>query len=168
MDKNSEQRKWLNEALAPFVESTYLHQVVEKDASGNLTHYPDLPQALENLNKPEARQRRTHFHVPVFLASYGDLQSTQEDIVEVLEYLKTEKITAHLEVDTYTWEVLPRDIQLEIEDSIVRELQWVQRTFENEASAISAEEVEKVRSEIKDKKGFYSPDELLEQHPMED
>ncbi len=126
LDKDSEKRNWLKKALAPFVESTYLHQVVEKDVSGKLTHYPDLPKALENLNKPEASQWRTHFHVPVFLASYGDLQSTQEDIVEVLEYLKTEKTTAHLEVETYTWEVLPRDIQLEIVDSIVRELQWTE------------------------------------------
>ncbi len=129
LPQESEQREGLRKALAPFVESTYLHQVVEKDSTGNLTHYPDLPQALENLNNSKANQWRTHFHVPVFLSSYGRLQSTQEDIVEVFEYLNKEKITNHLEVETYTWEVLPGDIQLEIVDSIVRELQWVQKTF---------------------------------------
>ncbi|TDN95064.1 hypothetical protein DET49_103130 [Salegentibacter sp. 24] len=124
-----EARKWVLDALTPFVESTYLHQVVERDFKNALTHYPDLPQALEQLNNPRAKEWRTHFHVPVFLNSYGKLESTQEDIVQVLEYLKEEQLTDHLEVETYTWDVLPDDIQLEIVDSIVRELQWVKNNF---------------------------------------
>lgn len=122
-----EDRKWVKEALTPFVESTYLHQVVERDSGDRLTHYRDLPQALEMLNNPAAKEWRTHFHVPVFLGKYGKLESTQEDILKVLEYLKKEKITDHLEVETYTWEVLPEDIRLKIVDSIVRELKWVQK-----------------------------------------
>lgn len=124
-----EQRKWVMDAMAPFVESTYLHQVVERDSAGHLTHFPDLPQALEKLNNPAAREWRTHFHVPVFLNNYGQLESTQEDILEVLDYLKKEQVSNHLEVETYTWEVLPADIQLEMTDSIVRELQWVQKNL---------------------------------------
>ena len=124
-----EQRKWVMDAMAPFVESTYLHQVVERDSDGQLTHYPDLPQALEKLNNPSAREWRTHFHVPVFLNNYGQLESTQEDILDVLDYLKKEKVSDHLEIETYTWEVLPDDIQLEITDSIVRELHWVQENL---------------------------------------
>lgn len=123
------QREWVRDALAPFVESTYLHQVVERDSQGLLTHYPDLPQALENINNPAAKEWRTHFHVPIFLDNYGQLDSTQEDILQVLKYLKNEKVSNHLEVETYTWEVLPNDIQLEVVDSIVRELQWVQRNL---------------------------------------
>jgi len=129
LPKEIEQRKWVMDALAPFVESTYLHQVVERDSAGQLTHFPDLPQALAKLNNPAAREWRTHFHVPVFLNNYGQLESTQDDILEVLGYLKKEKVSDHLEVETYTWEVLPADIQLEITDSIVRELQWVQRNL---------------------------------------
>lgn len=129
LPKEIEQRKWVMDALAPFVESTYLHQVVERNSAGQLTHFPDLPQALAKLNNPAAREWRTHFHVPVFLNNYGQLESTQEDILEVLEYLKKEKVSDHLEVETYTWEVLPADIQLEITDSIVRELQWVQKNL---------------------------------------
>jgi hypothetical protein len=117
------------DALAPFVESTYLHQVVEQNPAGQLTHFPDLPQALAKLNNPAAREWRTHFHVPVFLNNYGQLESTQEDILDVLDYLKKEKVSNHLEVETYTWEVLPADIRLEITDSIVRELQWVQKNL---------------------------------------
>jgi hypothetical protein len=47
----------------------------------------------------------------------------------VLEYLKKETVTNHLEVETYTWDVLPGDIRLEIVDSIVRELKWVQKNI---------------------------------------
>lgn len=127
--EKEEEREWVRKALAPFVESTYLHQVVERDSQGRLSHYPDLPQALEKLNKPAAREWRTHFHVPVFLKNYGRLNSTQEDILEVLTYLKKEKVTNHLEVETYTWEVLPTEIQLELKESIVRELQWVMKNL---------------------------------------
>ncbi|MDT0648092.1 metabolite traffic protein EboE [Zunongwangia sp. F260] len=129
LPEDTEQRKWIEDAFTPFVESTYLHQVVERDARGKFIHYPDLPQALEKLNTSTGIEWRTHFHVPVFLANYGQLESTQEDIVEVLQYLKNEKVSDHLEVETYTWEVLPDDIQLEITESIVRELQWVQKNL---------------------------------------
>ena len=115
--------------FSPFVESTYLHQVVARDAQGNLTSYPDLPAALESLPLSAAREWRTHFHVPVFLDSYGQLASTQQDILLVLDFIKKEKVTNHLEVETYTWEVLPKDIQLELGHSIIRELRWVEENM---------------------------------------
>lgn len=129
LDEDVEQRREVVQAFRPFVESTYLHQVVERDADGQLAHYPDLPVALEQVKKPKAREWRTHFHVPVFLDSYGRLQSTREDILQVLQYLQKEKVTNHLEVETYTWEVLPKDIQLELSGSIIRELQWVKENM---------------------------------------
>lgn len=122
-------RNHIAESFRSFVESTYLHQVMEKDEQGHLHHYNDLPAALENINKPEATEWRTHFHVPVFLKNYGLLSSTQEDILKVLSLLKKEHVTRHLEVETYTWEVLPEDIQLNLADSIIRELQWVRDRF---------------------------------------
>src|SRR5690606_28215887 len=127
ISEDLEERKYIKDALGAVEESTYLHQVVECNSQGELTHYPDLPEALGSLENEHAKEWRIHFHVPVFLANYGNLESTQEDILTVLEYLRKEKITNHLEVETYTWEVLPNDIQLEIVDSIVRELQWVQK-----------------------------------------
>lgn len=125
-----EQRERVAKLFNPFVESTYLHQVVQRNADGSYIHYNDLPAALEQIKSPEAREWRTHFHVPVFLDSYGDLNSTQEDILQVLAYLKQEKVTNHLEVETYTWEVLPEDIRLDLADSITRELQWVKKNME--------------------------------------
>jgi sugar phosphate isomerase/epimerase len=118
-------RQVVKERLSPFVESTYLHQAIVKAADGTLTHYPDLPEALEDLAQMPPGELRTHFHVPVFLREYEGLQSTQDDIRQTLAYLKQQHLTRHLEVETYTWEVLPPDLKLELGASIQRELEWV-------------------------------------------
>ncbi len=44
-------------------------------------------------------------------------------------------------------------------------LTYVRNSFGNKASVISADQVQKVRTEIADKKGFYTPEELLKDHP---
>ena len=45
-------------------------------------------------------------------------------------------------------------------------LTFVRNTFGNKADPILPEKVKEVRSSIKDKEGFYSPAELLAEHPM--
>tara|TARA_R110002049_G_scaffold696_6_gene4554 strand:+ start:390082 stop:393258 length:3177 start_codon:yes stop_codon:yes gene_type:complete len=45
-------------------------------------------------------------------------------------------------------------------------LTYVRNTFGNKAGPISPEKVKEVREQIKDKSGFYSPEELLLEHPM--
>jgi hypothetical protein len=127
LPKGDRQKK--EAAFRQFAESTYLHQVVALDKKCNRKQYPDLPEALEEINRPEIKEWRTHFHVPVFLENYGELQSTQDDVLKTLNYLQTHPLTHHLEVETYTWEVLPEDIRLELTDSIVRELQWVRENM---------------------------------------
>ncbi|WP_254528879.1 MULTISPECIES: cytochrome c [unclassified Sphingobacterium] len=46
-------------------------------------------------------------------------------------------------------------------------LTYVRNSFTNEANPISAAKVKEIRESIKDKKGFYTPDELLKEHPLE-
>ncbi|SFB51616.1 metabolite traffic protein EboE [Algoriphagus aquimarinus] len=112
--------------LLPFEESTYLHQVVARKKDGSLVSYSDLPEALKILNTTDEEEWRIHFHVPVFLDNYGALASTQDQISIVLnEILKNPTLTNHLEVETYTWEVLPEDTRLSLGESISRELEWV-------------------------------------------
>lgn len=123
----NEERTLIGELYKPFEESTYLHQVVARKSDGSLNHYNDLPAALQDIQNPVLQEWRTHFHVPVFESSYGSLQSTQEDIRKVLEILRHEAVSNHLEVETYTWEVLPQESRLPLTESIVRELQWVQQ-----------------------------------------
>lgn len=119
------ERAQIRTLLLPFAESTYLHQVVAREESGKLTPYRDLPLALNTLSQGRENEWRIHFHVPVFLERYGHMASTQQDILEVLDFIQTEKTTHHLEVETYTWEVLPENINLNLTHSIIRELKWV-------------------------------------------
>lgn len=120
------QRAAQHQAIAAFDEPTYLHQVVAITAKGSLLYFSDLPQALASAEAFAATEWRTHFHVPVFLENYGLIQSTQADIAEVLKLQQQYGYSRHLEVETYTWSVLPADMQLPIAESIARELQWVQ------------------------------------------
>ena len=127
----TERRRLILEQLLPFAESTYLHQVIARDrdkpsetASLNLKHYPDLSLALPNFLTTEAREWRTHFHVPIFVSKYHLFESTQEHIEKLLQLLPN-VATHHLEIETYTWEVLPSEMKLDILTSIEREYQWV-------------------------------------------
>lgn len=121
-----EARDLVKSKLLPFQESTYLHQVVGRNEDGGFQSYPDLPEALDEINTTDDQEWRIHFHVPVFLESYGALDSTQNQISIVLnEILKNPSLTNHLEVETYTWEVLPKETRLSLGESISRELAWV-------------------------------------------
>jgi hypothetical protein len=122
---SGQSRAEIEAAFQKLDEPTYLHQVIARDMNGGLHQYPDLAPGLRHLNDPRMVEWRTHFHVPVFVQSYGLLESTQKDIREVLKIWSGTPLTRHLEVETYTWEVLPKELQKEIDVSIARELNWV-------------------------------------------
>jgi len=68
-----------------------------------------------------------HFHVPIFLAEMKDFGTTQAFLLDILDFHRADPITQHLEVETYTWSVLPARVrEVPIEDAIARELLWVQ------------------------------------------
>jgi mono/diheme cytochrome c family protein len=52
------------------------------------------------------------------------------------------------------------------DEEVASVLTFVRNAFDNKASVITPDMVKKVREETKDKEGFYSPAELLKQHPM--
>jgi len=126
----AEQRRRVVERLRPFAESTYLHQVIERDRNYQLHHYPDLETALPNLEQTTACEWRTHFHVPIFIRDYQLLQSTQDDIITVLDLLQSNHACNHLEIETYTWDVLPSAMKLDLLASIQREYEWVLLCFQ--------------------------------------
>lgn len=116
-------------ALRPFDESTYLHQVVQRNNDGSLTRYPDLHLALPEIDDPNAEEWRIHFHVPIFIDEYESFGSTQEMIVRVLDLVKEREFTDQLEIETYTWDVLPAGMKQDLTTSIAREYEWVLREF---------------------------------------
>ncbi|WP_217606967.1 metabolite traffic protein EboE [Chitinophaga sp. GbtcB8] len=125
----SQERANVIDAFRAFNEPTYLHQVIARTGNG-YTHYPDLPEALADAENPQVHEWRSHFHVPLFIDHYGLLSATREDIQQVLALQQTQLFTTHLEVETYTWEVLPPDLKLPMDQSIARELAWVQQQLE--------------------------------------
>jgi hypothetical protein len=125
LPKEKKQRDIIKSKLQSFVESTYLHQVITKNSNGNLQNYIDLEIALSEFEYSDAEEWRIHFHVPIFIANYGILESTQDDIITVLDLLKIYKFCNCLEIETYTWEVLPSAIKLDLIPSIQREYEWL-------------------------------------------
>ncbi|WP_414544594.1 metabolite traffic protein EboE [Nostoc sp. CCY0012] len=119
------QRHLIAERLRPFAESTYLHQVIAREPNNRLLHYSDLETALPNLEHTSACEWRIHFHVPIFIRDYQLLQSTQDDIANVLDLLQHDNGCTHLEIETYTWDVLPEAMKLDLLASIQREYEWV-------------------------------------------
>jgi len=118
------ERKSVVDAFEQFNEPTYLHQVIALQKNGDLKKYRDLPDALLQANDPSTIEWRSHFHVPLFVESYGVLQSTQQDIITLLRLHQKQSLTQHLEIETYTWDVLPDALKLPMTDSIVREMEW--------------------------------------------
>jgi sugar phosphate isomerase/epimerase len=105
-----------HEQLRAFADPIYLHQVTER---GSRRTWPDLPEALAENGSGD--EWRVHFHVPIFVERYGALESTQDHLRRCIRRVRT----SHLEIETYTWEVLPADLKASSVDSIAREYEWV-------------------------------------------
>lgn len=121
---NHEERTELLAHLTPFAESTYLHQVIARGDDGQLVRYRDLRDALPYVNSTTAREWRIHFHVPIFLSAYQAIASTQDHLAKILSLLP-QTGCRHLEIETYTWDVLPETLALDVLGSIEREYRWV-------------------------------------------
>ena len=115
----------LRQTLAPFDEPVYLHQAIERRGS-ELVRYLDLPEALEGLDQAIGNEWRVHFHVPIFLDELEHFSTTQDFLKEILALHSKQPISPHLEVETYTWDVLPERYRgVEVSTAIARELNWV-------------------------------------------
>ncbi|MGJ8673932.1 metabolite traffic protein EboE [Rubritalea sp.] len=116
--------------LAPFDEPTYLHQFMLKEADGNITRFKDLPPALERLNTQKETLKtpaegRVHFHIPLYDDPAPPLGSTRDHAEDALAYLKKNSDTClHLEMETYTWGVLPEELQQPIDEQLTQEYLW--------------------------------------------
>jgi hypothetical protein len=115
------------DALRNYDDPVYLHQTVEKKG-GKTSRFIDLGDAFAAWKSdPGPREWRIHFHVPVFLDDLGSgFKTTRAAIEEALRVHKTEHVSDQLEIETYTWDVLPAHLKTgSITDYVVRELEWV-------------------------------------------
>jgi len=114
-------------ALRALEDAVYLHQVVERGAGG-LRRYLDINEACASGSWTRGGcEWRVHFHVPVFLDSLTGFASTQSFVREMLALHRRRSVTRHMEVETYTWSVLPAQYRdAPVAEAIARELRWVQ------------------------------------------
>jgi hypothetical protein len=124
LGRDRTQARAMAESLRPFADATYLHQVVAR-RRGTLQRYPDLGIALDSFSDDLPDEWRIHFHVPLFARDYEAFASTQDYVKAVIELARQSRFTSHLEIETYTWDVLPKGLKLDLLDSIAREYEWV-------------------------------------------
>jgi len=103
--------KDLINSVMRYNDGVYLHQsIVRRD--DNLSRHVDLPDAVTAFGEGQADgEWRIHCHVPVFLADLGEISSTRSDLVATLAALRQRTRSSHLEVETYTWDVLPDNVR---------------------------------------------------------
>jgi len=120
------------EELRKWADSVYLTQTIEwKD--GKLTRFLNLEDAIASWERDPGGERewRIHFHVPVFLETLGEhFRTTRFAIAEALAFHRRNPVSAQLEIETYTWDVLPSHLKTgDIVDYVTMELEWVQSQF---------------------------------------
>ena len=146
--------------FAPFADEVYLHQTRLRQPSGKIACYPDLPAALTELaatpaaaKGPGARgtaradravgELRTHFHVPLYWEGGGDLRSTRSELDPRFFELLRGGITPHIELETYTFAVLPAEMRARgVVASLVDEYGWFLARWED---AVNAERLQAVK-----------------------
>ena len=113
-------------ALGPFADDVYLHQVVARTGQA-LERHVDLPDALTAARSAKRRgeEWRVHFHVPLHFEAEAPLGGTHDFVRELLALQRESAVSRHLEVETYTWDVLPaRYRHDDVVAGIVGELRW--------------------------------------------
>jgi hypothetical protein len=120
------------QALAAFDDGIYLHQVIVRRPDGNRTIYLDLDDALacetpmQEGDSTDSTEWRVHFHVPLHSPPTPLFGNTAEHLLGVLDLLQTNpSLCSHLEMETYTWEVLPAEFKSwDVVEQLVAEYDW--------------------------------------------
>lgn len=100
------------EAVGQFVEKRYIHQVRELAPGGDVLPVDDLPDALGTGAAPGLPGEgpwRVHFHVPLHHEPAPPLAATTDVLRDAVAAVRAAPHghEAHLDVETYTWAVLP-------------------------------------------------------------
>ena len=115
--------------LQGFAEDRYLHQTGCVTTDGAFALIDDLPLLLNIGPTPDADKWRIHFHMPIHLRRFGNLETTQQDIIECFDVLAgsdAPEWTGHFEVETYAWSVLPIELRpMSLATGIATELIWL-------------------------------------------
>lgn len=119
--------------LQRYVEPRYLHQTYARLADGRTVSIPDL--TTEFLAAPgaeflSAAAWRVHFHVPVDADRIGPLGTTRSAVRPALAAVAGLGYAPHVEVETYTWTVMPGDGPSDLVAGLAAEINATQRLFD--------------------------------------
>jgi hypothetical protein len=119
----------VRERLRAFVDDIYFHQVIERKSDGEIIRYSDLDEALTTpvADGPQFdREWRIHFHIPLHAPETETFGTTADHLRGTLDVVKQHPaLCSHLEMETYTWEVLPRELkQPSVVDMLASEYAW--------------------------------------------
>jgi hypothetical protein len=114
------------DVLHRYAQTIYLTQTKERK-EGKDKMFLNLEDAFEAWkSNPGPREWRTHIHVPVFLDDLGAFRTTRFAIEDALKFHKANPVSRQLEIETYTWDVLPDSLKTgNIVDYVCKELEWV-------------------------------------------
>ena len=113
------------EAVRPFDEPVYLHQVKARGRRGALDSWPDLPAALAAWPS-DAQQIRIHFHVPLFWEGTPEIRPTSDTLSPDFWQAVAAGPCPHLEVETYSFGMMPPAVRPpDVVRSLELELDWV-------------------------------------------
>jgi hypothetical protein len=121
-------------ALAAFAEDVYFHQVVIRRPDGQRIIYLDLDDALageppepEDVAVENLPEWRIHFHVPLHAPTEPPFETTNDHLLAVLDLLaENPGLCSHLEMETYTWEVLPPELKSRsVVEQLAAEYDWL-------------------------------------------
>ena len=114
------------DTLKRYAKTIYLTQTMER-RDGRINRFLNLDDAIAAFEKaPGPREWRVHIHVPVFLDDLGPFRTTRFAIADALRFHKAKPLSRQLEIETYTWDVLPENLKTgDIVDYICREIEWV-------------------------------------------
>ncbi len=114
-------------ALRSFDEPVYLHQVRARSSDGTVRQWNDLSEALIELPALSGEETvRVHVHVPLMWRGEGLIRSTAPFMDEAFWARIRQGACPHLEIETYTLDVLPDSVRSgPIDRSIAEEFAWV-------------------------------------------
>lgn len=115
--------------LKSYDEPVYFHQVIIREGDTPLRRLRDIPNAMElaaSMPYEIGDEWRVHFHVPLHAEPSGGFSDTKDHILGALDWLaKHPTACQHLEMETYTWEVLPEELRTgDVVDQLSAEYAW--------------------------------------------